>query len=70
MILKHKTIAGKFIEIEPLSARDLQTFPKHSATLSVKQTGRKGADFTKLCISQQEAIQYAKVYGYSIPFGF
>ena len=68
MKLPHNSIKGQFAEISPLSARDIAQFPKHSASLSIK-SGDKCV-YCALFESQKKAIQYCRVYGYSIPFGF
>jgi hypothetical protein len=65
MVLHHKTIPGKRLIIEPNVDSN---FPRHGAFLS-ERVGDK-AIFSALKASQEECIQYAKKYGYDVPFGF
>lgn len=67
MKLSHNFINGQYAEIIPTLDKN---FPRHSAILFIKNEGRQGYQFAKMLLSQQEGIDYCRVYNYSIPFGF
>lgn len=65
MLLKHSFQPDQVLVIEPLQDKN---FPRHSAFMSVRNKDR--AIYSAIMDTQAHAIEYAKRFGYIVPFGF